>query len=326
MLEQKIFYSFFPSSAESLAKLYLLLFQEQELAWPRLHDGVQAFKEVQLRKIQFDGYDVQLQFNPKRIQSTGAKVDAQSIRERKCFLCLANLPSEQQGILYKNEYLLLCNPAPIFRHHGTIVHLHHIPQAIEGQIETVLKLVQDLSPAFTLFYNGPKCGASAPDHLHFQASPAGSIPVELESLDPNRIELKKTRGRVNFFTLKNYGRRVLIMESDDAPELSMLFLHAVAVMRRVLATQEEPLLNIIFAYRDGRWRLIIFPRTKHRPAVYFKEGNERVLISPASVDIGGLVITPVEQDFQRVNAAMIQEIFTEVSVDQNTLTQILDQI
>jgi hypothetical protein len=179
MLEQKIFYSYFPSSGESLSKLYLLLFKKQELAWPRLKEGMAALKEVELRKIQCSGFDVQLQFNPRRIHSTGAHVDAKSIRERKCFLCLANLPGEQQGILYKNEFLLLCNPAPIFYHHGTISHIHHIPQAIEDRIELVLNIVKDLAPSFTVFYNGPKCGASAPDHLHFQTSPAGNIPVEV---------------------------------------------------------------------------------------------------------------------------------------------------
>jgi hypothetical protein len=326
MLEQKIFYSFFPSSAESLSKLYLLLFQEQELKWPRLHEGVEALKDVETRIIHCSGYDVQLQFNPKRIHSTSAKVDVKSIRERTCFLCLANLPLEQQGILYKNEFLLLCNPAPIFHHHGTIVHLHHIPQAIEGQIENVLNLVKDLAPSFTLFYNGPKCGASAPDHLHFQASPAGNIPVELESLDPARIDRVKTRGKVKLSTMKNYGRGIFILDSEDEQALCALFVRTISVMKHTLASQEEPPLNIIFSYRNNRWRLILIPRKKHRPDVYFKEGDDKILISPASVDIGGLVITPIEKDFLRVDAAMIQEIFSEVSFDQELLNRILDQI
>jgi hypothetical protein len=326
MLEQKIFYSYYPSSAESLSKLYLLLFKEQEHAWPRLKEGVAALKEVEIRKIQCTGYDVQLQYNPKRIQSTGAKVDAKSIRERKCFLCLANLPLEQQGILYKNEFLLLCNPAPIFHLHGTIIHIHHIPQTIEGQITVVLNLVKDLSPSFTLFYNGPKCGASAPDHLHFQASPAGKIPIELESLDPNRTEYIKTLRNVKLSTMKNYGRGVLILDSDDDQAIRTMFLRVVSVMRNVLVTREEPPLNIIFSYSTSQWRLIIFPRKKHRPDAYFKEGEDKILISPAAVDIGGLVITPIEKDFRRVDATMIQNIFSEVSFDQDVIKRILDQI
>jgi hypothetical protein len=326
MLKEKIFYSYFPSSAESLSKLYLVLFKEQELAWPRLREGVAALKGVEVRTLHCNGYDVQLQFNPKRIHSTGAKVDAKSIQERKCFLCLANLPDEQQGILYKNEFLLLCNPAPIFHHHGTIVHIHHIPQAIEGQVDVVLNLVKDLAPSFTLFYNGPQCGASAPDHLHFQASPAGKIPIELESLDSHRIEHKKTWNHVQIFTMKNYGRGIVILDSDNTQELSALFEQIVSVMRNMLAVKEEPPLNIIFTYSTGRWRIIIIPRTKHRPDVYFKEGADKILISPASVDIGGLVITPIEKDFRNVDATVIQTIFWEVSFHQEMIQQILDHI
>jgi ATP adenylyltransferase/5',5'''-P-1,P-4-tetraphosphate phosphorylase II len=291
-----------------------------------LKDGVAALKGVKVRTIQCSGYDVQLQFNPKRIQSTGAHVDAKSIRERKCFLCVANLPREQQGILYNNEFLLLCNPAPIFDHHGTIIHIHHIPQAIEAQIAVVLHLVKDLSPSFTLFYNGPKCGASAPDHLHFQASPTGKIPIELESLDPHRIESIKTVRTVEFSTMKNYGRGVLMLDSDDEKELCAMFLRTVTGLRNMLTTTEEPPLNIIFSYAKNRWRIIVIPRKKHRPDVYFKEGEEKILISPASVDIGGLVITPVEKDFQRVDADMIQTIFAEVCYDREFIRRILDQI
>ena len=326
MLKEKIFYSYIPSSAESLSKLYLVLFKEQELAWPRLRDGVAALKGVEVRTLQCNGYDVQLQFNPKRIHSTGAKVDAKSIHERKCFLCLENLPSEQQGIIYKNEFLLLCNPVPIFHHHGTIVHVHHSPQAIQGQFDLILNLVKDLAPSFTLFYNGPQCGASAPDHLHFQASPAGKIPVELDSLDSRRIEYRKTWNHVNIFTMKNYGRGIVILDSDDSQELSALFLQILSVMRNILPTKEEPPLNIIFTCRNSRWRIIIIPRTKHRPDVYFEEGEDKILISPASVDIGGLVITPIEKDFRRVDATVIQTIFREVSFDQGMIQQILDQI
>jgi Domain of unknown function (DUF4922) len=326
MLKEKIFYSYIPSSAESLSKLYQQLFDDQEHAWLRFREGVAALKRVEVRTLQCDGYDVQLQFNPKRIHSTGAKVDAKSIHERKCFLCLENLPSEQQGILYKNEFLLLCNPAPIFHYHGTIVHIRHIPQAIEGQFDLILNLVKDLTPSFTLFYNGPQCGASAPDHLHIQASPAGKIPVELDSLDPHRIEHKKTWNHVKIFIMKNYGRGIVILDSDDSQELSALFQQILSVLRSISDAKEEPPLNIIFTYSDSRWRIIIIPRTKHRPDVYFKENEDKILISPASVDIGGLVIIPIEKDILRVDATMIQTIFREVSFNQGMIQQILDRI
>jgi hypothetical protein len=126
--------------------------------------------------------------------------------------------------------------------------------------------------------------------------------------------------------MKNYGRGILILDSHDDQEMCAMFLRIVSAMRNVLAAQEEPPLNIIFSYSNSRWRLIIIPRKKHRPDVYFKEGNDKILISPASVDMGGLVITPIEKDFQRVDATMIQNIFSEVTFNQEVLKQILDQI
>ena len=118
----------------------------------------------------------------------------------------------------------------------------------------------------------------------------------------------------------------MILDSDRSQDLSVLFQQIVSVMRNILAVKEEPPLNIIFTYSDSRWRIIIIPRTKHRPEVYFKEGDDKILISPASVDIGGLVITPMEKDFLRVDAAMIQTIFWEVSFNQEMIQQILDQL
>jgi hypothetical protein len=126
--------------------------------------------------------------------------------------------------------------------------------------------------------------------------------------------------------MKNYGRGIVILDSDDSQKLSALFQQILAVMQNILAAKEEPPLNIIFTYSDSRWRIIIIPRTKHRPVVYFKEGEDKILISPASVDIGGLVITPIEKDFRRVDATMIQTIFREVSFDQEMIQQILDRI
>jgi hypothetical protein len=326
MLDQKIFHSFSTSSAGSLSKLYYSLFLAQEKDWPRFTEGVEALNDVHVRTLLCDGYMVQLQWNPRRIQSTAAHVDAQSIRERNCFLCIAHLPQEQQGILYRNEFLLLCNPAPIFRHHGTVSHIHHLPQEIEHSLIHLLDLAKDLTPHFTLFYNGPQCGASAPDHLHFQAVPAGRIPIEQESLDSGRMEELKTVGRVQLSTLKNYGRAILVMESEDRNELSSLFSNFASVLKTVLVSTQEPPLNLICSYKSNRWRLFVIPRTKHRPEIYFKEGEEKILISPASVDIGGLLITPLEKDFHRVTAEMVQNIFKEVTLEQSVFSRILERI
>ena len=121
---------------------------------------------------------MKVQFNPGRYISTSAKVDEKSINDRKCFLCPANLPEEQKGILYEEEYLILGNPFPIFPEHFTIPNINHVPQQIKNNFPLMLKLTKDLSKHYVVLYNGPKCGASAPDHFHFQAGTKNFMPIE----------------------------------------------------------------------------------------------------------------------------------------------------
>ncbi len=325
MLSQKVFASFNPaSSAGSLAELSISLLEDQKKKWPLLAEGYQALSLVKVREIHCAGFSTKVQWNSKRMVSTAAKVDAASIGARKCFLCLENLPQEQQGVLYGNDFIVLCNPAPIFSRHYTISHVRHVPQAIEGFIGTFLMLARDLGGRFTVFYNGPKCGASAPDHFHFQASPSGAIPVESESNEAGRRMLMRKFEKVSGFMLLNYGRGVLLFESSDADELEKCMTELFRSMRKIFSTTEEPMVNILCSFQDNAWRVIVFPRSKHRPAAYFREGDAKVLISPASVDIGGLIITPVEKDFQKVDATTIEDIFREVSVDTHILKKIID--
>ncbi len=324
MLSQKVYSQFPNSSNDSLSHLSLDLYTNQQKHWQMLADGVSALKNVQTRSVDCGTFSVRLQYNPKRIVSTGAKVDAASIKERKCFLCVGNLPAEQQGVLFKEKYLILCNPMPIFKEHFTISHIDHIPQSIEEQILTFLSLAKELSPTYSVFYNGPKCGASAPDHMHFQASLAGLIPVEREIIE--RREIKKQIAGVSISTVKEYGRSVIVLEGNTEQEMELTFLRLTRAMRIVMNTNEEPMMNVIGSYDSGRWRLIVFVRSKHRPEVFFKDGNDKILISPAAVDIGGLVVTPMEKDFHAVDAEMIKNIYEEVSVSNELLKSIIDKI
>lgn len=289
-----------------------------------LSDGVAALQHVQTRSIDCGPFTVRMQYNPKRIVSTGANVDAASIKERKCFLCTANLPPEQQGVLYQDRFLVLCNPMPIFREHFTISHVDHIPQSIEEQILTFLELAKAMSPAYSVFYNGPKCGASAPDHMHFQASPAGMIPAEQE-FAAHRKHAKMV-GDVAVSTMVRYGRSVIVLEGRKVQEMELTFLRMASAMRKLLQTNEEPMMNVIGSYLEGTWKLIIFLRSKHRPAVFFAEGDAKVMISPASVDIGGLVVTPMEKDFILTDAPLITSIFEEISAAPSTVQSIIESL
>jgi ATP adenylyltransferase/5',5'''-P-1,P-4-tetraphosphate phosphorylase II len=291
-----------------------------------LIDGYAALRETRVREIQCDGYSVHIQFNPGRIASTGAKVDPKSISERKCFLCLENLPSEQKAILYQEEFLILCNPVPIFDKHLTVTHTKHIPQSIEEFIPTFLALARSMSPAFTVFYNGPQCGASAPDHLHFQACPAGAISLAQEMMIPTRRELKKSVGEVTLYSLKDVGRQAVIIDGTSAAKVASVFTRMISVMQHLLHTNEEPMMNALCSYLDGTWRVLVIPRRKHRPDVFFKDGEEQVMISPALVDIGGMVVAPIEKDFHRVDGKMIQSIYDEVLWDRDSVDRLLEEV
>jgi ATP adenylyltransferase/5',5'''-P-1,P-4-tetraphosphate phosphorylase II len=145
-----------------------LLIRQKEL-WPKLKKSYEAVTQALVRTVDCNSFSVKLQFNPRRIVSSGAKVDPAAIAARPCFLCPANLPESQLGILYHRKFLILCNPFPIFSSHFTISSLDHRPQAVEEDLDVFLHLARGLAPSFAVFYNGPQCGASAPDHLHLQA-------------------------------------------------------------------------------------------------------------------------------------------------------------
>jgi hypothetical protein len=302
------------------------LLANQQGSWPLLIEGYEALRTVKVRDVHCSGYSVFLQFNPQRIVSSSAETGPDSIRRRKCFLCLENLPVEQKWVLYKNEFLVLCNPAPILDPHYTIAYIRHFPQQIDGFIRTFLGLAEDLSPSFTVFYNGPECGASAPDHMHFQAGPTGAIPIERETGIESRRRAWKTLDGVTVFSLEELGRRVIVLEGNDIHTLESVVRRLIGSMKRVIGISGEPMLNALCSYASGTWRLVIFPRRKHRPDIYFKEGIEGVLISPASVDLGGLVVTPIEKDFNTVDAPMIESIFNEVSLEEEKVHKILDAL
>jgi hypothetical protein len=323
--ESKRIFAAYPGNNDvpELARLCLDLLKRQQADWPQLRKGYEALDHASIREVSCPGFAVKLQWNPQRIVSGSAMIDPASIRARPCFLCRENLSEAQQAVLYREDYLVLCNPSPIFAKHYTIAHIRHRPQAIEAALGVLLMLMKDLSPQFSVFYNGPRCGASAPDHLHFQAAPDGVIPIEAEIRNGRNLVLRKHIGGVAVFEAVHMGRTVLILEGTDPDGVAAVFHRMMVLMRRIFHTEEEPMMNLLGAYRDQRWRVLIFPRRRHRPDVYNREGADQILISPGAVDMGGLVITPVEKDFRTVDAGLIQHIFQDVSADEERVAQII---
>lgn len=294
------------------------LFDSQLKEWSLARDNYRQLDNVRVRKISFGGYDIAVQFNPGRITSSAAKVDARSIEARPCFLCAKNRPPEQDGVSFGNDYQILINPFPIFRRHLTIVCERHSSQRISGSFQDMLNLAKSL-PEFVVFYNGPQCGASAPDHMHFQAGNRGFLPVEQDISNPRLCKKAASAGTVELWLWEGYGRGMMTLKGAESEAIASVFERIYERFALTQPERPEPMLNILAYYGSGTWTVHTIPRKVHRPACYFAEGNEKILLSPASVDIGGVFITPREEDFNKITAADITGIFSEVCMGEQEL-------
>lgn len=310
----------------ALAERIAQLVQDQKKSWKRLSDGYRALGATKTRTIPCDGFSVILQFNPERIVSTAARVDDRSIRNRTCFLCVENLPDEQRGILYQDSLLILCNPAPIFQNHCTVSSVEHRPQSIGESWKVFFDLARELSPLYTIFYNGPRCGASAPDHMHFQICPIGVLPVERDAVERGRRDVRFQGDNVAVFTLNRYSRQVLVIEGEQQSNMEHICGQLLAAMKHVLNVSDEPMVNVLSSFAGGKYTTMIFPRSKHRPDAYFRTDDERLLISPAAADMGGFIVAPIEKDFHSIDSRTVENIYKEVSLDSHYVSSILQSL
>jgi len=316
LLNQKTYITFGGGkSLKSLSGLCLKLLSEQKKTWQDLREGYELLKKIRERDVPCRGFSIRLQQNPGRIKSSLANVGEKKTNERRCFLCLDHLPEGQRGILYRSDYLILCNPMPVFSSHFTISHLDHRHQAIVEHIDTLLQLMSDFGSGWTILYNGPQCGASAPDHLHFQASPSGQMPIEKEIRGKKRLTLMTQVDGVSLYRMRDVGREVIILEGDNPTAVGEVFNGFLNALGKILLVNEEPMINIAGFHKKRKYCLVIFPRRKHRPDAFFKEGDARVVVSPGVIDMGGVLITPMEKDFYRLNAASVEAIYGEVSLE-----------
>ncbi|MGD0278954.1 MAG: DUF4922 domain-containing protein [Smithella sp.] len=319
---RRIFAEFSGGKDLSLPVLCRSLYDSQKKSWPKLTEACRDLVLARTRKLS-GGYKVYLQYNPARAVSSGAAVDKESIKNRPCFLCEDNLPPQQLGVLYRNQYWILCNPAPIFEKHFTIVSLRHEPQKIATSINWLLQLSADLFPDYNVFYNGPACGASAPDHLHFQAIPKNVLPFlrELKKLLP-----VKNNSSVRYSRWNVFDRSVIVLESKNAKALTERFLSLLKAAQKILLANDESLVNVICDYAGNRWRLIIFLRQKHRPEAYFAKGENRIFVSPGAVDMAGVIITPLLDNYNRLDYNAIRKIYREVSLPEGMMNSILKEL
>ncbi len=283
--------------------------------WVLAADNYQALNQALTKEFILDGQRIRLQCNPKRLVSSAANISAAAIQERPCFLCSKNRPAEQKGLAFE-DFTILVNPFPVFQRHFTIVN-GHVPQRIEGRFGVFLRLAREMDDC-VVFYNGPKCGASAPDHLHFQAGNKGAMPLEMDfGRWRNCAKSVFSVESVELLELHGMLRGGWLLEGSDEKALIGVFDRLIGVLGN---GAEEPLMNVLAWVSDNIWEVVVYPRKAHRPSCYFREDVGKMLISPASVEMGGLVVAARLEDFERITEGDLRTIFTEVSMSETEIS------
>jgi hypothetical protein len=304
----------------------------QSGTWPQLRDALEGLGAVRTREVPLGGRPLTVQWNPGRRTSTTAKVDAASVRARPCFLCPDNLPSEEVGIPWGDDLVVLANPAPIGPLHLVIAHREHVPQRLDGVLQRTIAFARAAAGHLTVLYNGPTCGASAPDHLHLQAIEAGFtvderiVTCRLAGCgrEPVGRQLIARSGLHAWFNLESARSLFVFRGTSEAVEHGLRT--ALDVMADHLPGGVEPPVNLLVSAEGILVTALLYPRGGHRPACYSAEGDEQILISPGALDMGGVIITIREQDFVRVDTQLMETIFGETSLAAGPAEAIADEL
>mgnify|MGYP004691451307 FL=1 len=298
-------------------------FNRQLEMWEDARHRFRDLKHVEVRQL---SDQLKVQFNPARIVSTGAKIDKHTLGERPCFLCERNRPKEQMTKQIDDHFQLLVNPFPILPVHFTIPATKHQPQSIYrhyGEMHRLLSLHSELM----VFYNGPKCGASAPDHLHFQAGTSGVLPLQTnwQRLSRNLTDVISLNDEEKISVLSDFlvPAFVIISKSEDSDEELFHRLYRSMPMR---GDESEPMMNIIAWRKGDEFISVVIPREKHRPDAYFAEGEAQMMVSPGALDMAGLIITPREEDFSKINLDKATALLCECGISAEKMEAIVSNL
>ena len=300
-------------------------FNRQLETWETTRQRYRDLRSVKTRELAVGASNIQVQWNPARIVSTGAKMDAKTLSERPCFLCEQNRPKEQvKKKVLDGQWELLVNPFPILPQHFTIPSVKHQPQRILEMYGSIHKLLEEY-PELMVFYNGPLCGASAPDHAHLQAGTSGLLPLQLswQRLSRNLTPIVTLNEDEDISLINDYPCTALLVRSHSQYGDEQLFRRLYEALPEA---DMEPMMNIV-AWRHGdEYLSVVFPRVKHRPDCYYKEGSEQYIISPGALDMAGLLITPREEDFERITPEIALGILDEMTLKGEALQAVIDRM
>lgn len=298
-------------------------FNRQLEVWTDARHRFRDLKHVETR--QFSD-QLKLQWNPARIVSTGAKIDKNTLGERPCFLCDKNRPKEQMSKQIDEKFHLLVNPFPILPVHFTIPARKHQPQLIYknyGEMHRFISLHSDLM----VFYNGPKCGASAPDHLHFQAGTNGILPLQTnwQRLSRNLTDIISLNDEEKISVVRDFIVPAFVIISKSAESDEALFRRLYKAMPQ-RGDETEPMMNIISWRKGEEFISVVIPREKHRPEAYFAEGDAQFVVSPGALDMSGLIITPREEDFRKLTEEKVLSLLQECGVSEEKMNAIIAKL
>ena len=298
-------------------------FNRQMEKWADARHRFRDLKHVETHQL---SDQLKVQWNPARIVSTGAKIDKKTLGDRPCFLCDKNRPKEQISKQIDERFLLLVNPFPILPVHFTIPARKHRPQSIYknyGEMHRFLSLHSELM----VFYNGPKCGASAPDHLHFQAGTSGILPLQAnwQRLSRNLTDIISLNDDEKIALIHDFvvPAFVIISKSEDSDEALFQRLYKSMPVR---GDETEPMMNIIAWRKGDEYISVVIPREKHRPEAYFAEGDAQMMVSPGALDMSGLIITPREEDFRKLTEESATAILQECGVSTDKMNSIVTKL
>lgn len=298
-------------------------FHNQMATWPETAARYDDLARVEVR----DFGAVSAQYNPARMVSTGAKVDKKTLAQRPCFLCKDHRPEIQQEWAFDEDFDVLVNPFPILPTHFTIAARRHRPQTILDTYATLYELA-DRFEGTLFFYNGPKCGASAPDHLHFQGGDGSVVPLccDWRGWRERLREVARLDADNCLCTIEDYPFPTLVLISNDKTLAQTLFRRAYAALP-CHPDDTEPMLNVLAWREEDSVVTILLPREKHRPACYTASCEaDRMLISPGALDMAGLVITPRKEDFDRLTPSLLVKTVGEVALGQEAFAKVLRRL
>lgn len=307
----------FPSLEEVEA-----FFCNQLKCWDDTRERFNGLKTVETKALRIGDTVINAQFNPSRMISTGAKIDKASIAKRPCFLCAKNRPAEQIMLpAFNGEFQVLINPFPIIAGHLVIAASEHTEQRLQNHYKQLAEIAEAM-PGYLVLYNGPKCGASAPDHLHFQAGKRGAIPIERDWANYYATKLLPLNFAQGLYLVKDFACPAIAIVAENIDESTRIFECLYKKLQTHSSNEEFPV-NVLAWKDNDKIITVVMLRSKHRPDCYFLEGEKQMLISPGSVDMGGLLITPRKNDFDTLTPDKAFSILREVTLNEEQIIELL---